>query len=185
VIGVDMTPEMIDRARRNAQAGNYSNVEFRLGEIENLPVANEEVDVIISNCVINLSPDKARVFREAFRVLKPGGRLMVADLVWLKEPPATVRQSIEAYTGCLAGAMLKDDYLATIRAAGFDDVQVVEETSYPLDEILDDPTVQAIIEGLGITREDAIETGRAMLSVKVWAQKPAGVLPTIRSLTRA
>jgi SAM-dependent methyltransferase len=172
VIGVDMTPEMLDRARNNAKVGNYNNVEFRLGEIENLPVANEEVDVIISNCVINLSPDKARVFRESFRVLKPGGRLMISDLTWLKEPPASIRQSIEAYAGCLAGAMLKDDYLEAIRAAGFDDVRVVEETSYPLDQMLDDPTVQSVIESLGITLEEAADVARSVLSVKVWAVKP-------------
>ncbi len=107
VIGVDMTPDMLDRARENARKGSYNNVEFRLGEIENLPVSNDSVDVIISNCVINLAPDKPRVFGEAFRVLKPGGRLMVSDIVLTKPLPAALKNSIEAYVGCVAGASLK------------------------------------------------------------------------------
>ena len=119
VIGVDMTPDMLDKARENARKGNYANVEFRLGEIENLPLADNSVDVIISNCVINLSPDKPRVFREAFRVLKPGGRLMVSDIVILKPLPSEVKDSVEAYVGCVAGAMAKADYLRTVRKAGF------------------------------------------------------------------
>jgi len=107
VIGVDMTPEMLDRARENAIRGNYSNVEFRLGEIENLPVESGSVDVVISNCVINLSPDKRRVFDEAYRVLKPGGRLMVSDIVLDKELPESLRNSIEAYVSCVAGHLLR------------------------------------------------------------------------------
>src|SRR5512139_800267 len=122
VIGVDMTPEMLSKARGNAEKGGYSNVEFRLGEIENLPVADGSVDVIISNCVINLSTDKPRVFREAFRVLRPGGRLMVSDLALKKPLPKEIRESVEAYVACIAGAMVKDDYLGAIRAAGFGDV---------------------------------------------------------------
>jgi arsenite methyltransferase len=119
VIGVDMTPEMIDKARGNARKGDYGNVEFRLGEIENLPVADRTADVMISNCVINLSPDKGRVFREAFRVLKPGGRLMVSDIVLLDRLSDALTESIEAYVGCVAGAVTKEDYLQAIREAGF------------------------------------------------------------------
>ncbi len=104
VIGVDMTAEMLDRARENARKGNYDNVEFRLGEIENLPVGDNQVDVIISSCVINLSPNKKRVFQEAFRVLRPGGSLMVSDIVLLKELPEEIRNSVVAYIGCVAGA---------------------------------------------------------------------------------
>lgn len=116
VIGVDMTPEMIDKARGNARKSNYTNVEFRLGEIENIPAADNSVDAVISNCVINLAPDKKKVFKEAFRVLKPGGRLMVSDLVLMKELPRTIQDSIEAYIGCLSGAIMKDEYLEAIRS---------------------------------------------------------------------
>src|SRR3989338_7481368 len=118
VIGVDMTPEMIEKARVNTKKGNYRNVEFRLGEIEKLPVEDNSVDVIISNCVINLSPDKKSVFMEAFRVLKPGGRLMVSDIVLVKDLPDAIKESIEAYVGCLAGAVKREDYLVFIRGAG-------------------------------------------------------------------
>ncbi|MEZ5065386.1 MAG: arsenite methyltransferase [bacterium] len=130
VIGVDMTPAMIERARANAEREGIGNTEFRLGEIEHLPVADSSVDVIISNCVINLSPDKAQVFAEAHRVLKPGGRILVSDLVWLAPPPASVRESEEALVGCLAGASLRDEYLGLIRDAGFEGVEVVEQGSY-------------------------------------------------------
>ena len=127
VIGVDMTSEMISLARENAEKGNYGNVEFRLGEIENLPVADNFVDVLISNCVINLSPDKSRVFSEALRVLKPGGRLMVSDIVLLKELPEPLKSSVEAYTGCIAGASRKEEYLTAVTKAGFQEVEIVSE----------------------------------------------------------
>ncbi len=130
VIGVDMTPEMIRLARKNAEKVGATNVEFRLGEIENLPVADESVDVIISNCVINLSPDKPRVFREAFRVLKPGGRLQVSDIVWTRPVPEEIRSDMEKWAGCIAGALLESEYLDHIRAAGFVDVASVA-TEYP------------------------------------------------------
>lgn len=130
VIGVDMTPEMVERARENARRAGVANVEFRLGEIEELPVEDNSVDIVISNCVINLSPDKARVFGEAYRVLKPGGKLVVADIVLRGELPEPLRDSLEAYTGCLAGAMRRDDYLASIEAAGFESVEVIAETPY-------------------------------------------------------
>jgi len=130
VIGVDMTPAMIDRARENATKGDYSNVEFRLGEIEHLPVPDASVDVIVSNCVVNLSPEKDRVFREAFRVLKPGGRMLVSDLVLEKPLPEETRESIEAYVGCIAGASLKEDYLRLIREAGFQEVKILREGRY-------------------------------------------------------
>lgn len=132
VIGIDMTSEMLEKARKNAREGGYRNVEFRLGEIENLPVADESADVIISNCVINLSPDKKRVFEEAFRILKPGGRLMVSDIVLLSELPEAVKESIEAYVGCLAGAVMKNEYLGAISEAGFQDVKIAGETPYPV-----------------------------------------------------
>ena len=133
VIGVDMTSEMVKKARANAQKGNFTNVEFRLGEIEKIPVEDSSVDVIISNCVINLSPEKQKVFEEAFRVLKPGGRLMVTDLVLVKELPRIITESVEAYVGCLAGAIGKGEYLKLITMAGFQHVEVISESDYPVD----------------------------------------------------
>jgi len=129
VIGVDMTPAMLERARENAMKGDFSNVEFRLGEIEYIPVADNSIDVIISNCVINLSPDKKRVFSEAYRVLKQGGRMMLSDIVLLKELPDEIKNSIDAYIGCVAGADTKENYLATIESAGFTDIKIVGELS--------------------------------------------------------
>lgn len=134
VIGVDMTPEMIRKAKENAKKGNYSNVEFRLGKIENLPVADNSIDVIISNCVINLSPDKNRVFQEAYRVLKAGGRLIVSDIVLEKPLPSEVREDIEAYVGCIAGASLQQDYLDFIKKAGFREVKIVGSSSWTMDD---------------------------------------------------
>ncbi len=127
VIGVDMTPEMVSKARKNQTSGGYANVEFRLGEIESLPVADASVDVIISNCVINLSPDKPRAFREAFRVLKPGGRIAVSDIVALAPIPDELRKDWELYTGCVAGASLVDDLKAMLKAAGFTDIRIVRK----------------------------------------------------------
>ncbi|MDH3770709.1 MAG: arsenite methyltransferase, partial [Nitrospirota bacterium] len=112
VIGVDMTPEMVEKARRSADKGVYTNIEFRLGEIENLPVADHSVDAVISNCVINLSPDKKRVFQEAFRVLKPGGRIMISDIVLTRQLPAFIKESVAGYIACVSGAMMRDEYLA-------------------------------------------------------------------------
>lgn len=138
VIGVDMTPEMIAKAKKNAKKGDYANVEFRLGEIEALPVEDQSVNLIISNCVINLSPEKEKVFKEAYRVLKPGGKLMVSDLVLTRDLPEELKRSIDAYVGCLAGAVKKDDYLRHITAAGFRNVKVISEASYPAGAMFED-----------------------------------------------
>lgn len=139
VIGVDMTPQMLDRARANAAKGGYDNVEFRLGEIEALPVADQSVDVIISNCVLNLSPEKDRVLAEAFRVLKPGGRLVVSDLISDVPVPAVVQNSLDAVAGCLPTS--RDQYLGEFSQAGFSDVRITSEKRYPSDFILEDPQV--------------------------------------------
>ena len=157
VIGVDMTPEMVEKARANAKKENYANMEFRLGEIEKLPIEDNSIDVIISNCVINLSPEKQRVFKEAFRVLKPGGRLMVSDLVLVKELPGVIKESVESYVGCLAGASKKDEYLKFITTAGFQDVKVVSQSNYPVDAMFEN------LKGA----EDAV------VSIKISAMKPA------------
>jgi len=172
VIGVDMTLEMIEKARENARKGNYQNVEFRLGEIENLPVADNSVDVVISNCVINLAPDKRKVFTEALRVLKPGGRLMVSDIVLLGELPDFIKNSIEAYIGCLSGAIMKDEYVDTIKSAGFEAVSVVDETPFPIECMANDPTAKAIVENLKTPPEEVKEVSTSVLSIKVHGVKP-------------
>jgi SAM-dependent methyltransferase len=124
VIGVDMTPEMVSKARANAAKGGSTNVEFRLGEIEHLPVADRSVDVILSNCVVNLSPDKAQVYREAFRVLRAGGRLAISDVVAVKPLPPAVRSSLDALCGCVAGAARVPELEEMLRAVGFCDVRI-------------------------------------------------------------
>ena len=172
VIGIDMTPEMIEKARENAKKGNYRNVEFRLGEIENLPVADNSVDVVISNCVINLAPDKRRVFTEAFRVLKPSGRLMISDMVLLKKLPNSIKDSIEAYIGCLSGAVMKDEYIEAITAAGFQEVGIINEASFPIECIANDPTVKATRKNLRIPVEEIEEVTSSVTSIKVCGVKP-------------
>jgi SAM-dependent methyltransferase len=172
VIGVDMTPEMLDRARANARETGAANVEFRLGEIENLPVADASVDVIISNCVINLSTDKPRVFREAFRVLRPGGRLMVSDLALTKPLPEEIRTSIEAYVACIAGALVKDEYLGAIRGAGFGDVAVVSEKAFPAELVLEDSLAADVVRKLDLSREEFQGHVGSVVSLNVAATKP-------------
>ena len=172
VIGIDMTHEMLGKARENAVKGNYENVEFRLGEIENIPAADNAVDVVISNCVINLSPDKPKVFGESFRVLKPGGRLMVSDIVLEKELPEALRSSIAAYVGCISGALLKEAYLEAIRQAGFGDVRILEETAYPVESMIEDPTAKTTIDKLGLSPEVIMENAHSIVSIKVQGIKP-------------
>jgi ubiquinone/menaquinone biosynthesis C-methylase UbiE len=144
VIGVDMTTEMVEKARVNALKGNYRNVEFRQGDLESLPVDDGSVDLAISNCVINLVPDKKRVFVEAFRVLKPEGRLMVSDIVLQSDLPDFVKQSAEAYVGCLSGAVRKEEYLSLIKSAGFEEVDVIKESILSLDMLERDPIGNAL-----------------------------------------
>lgn len=167
VIGVDMTPEMLSKARENARKGDYHNVEFRLGEIEHLPVADNSVDITILNCVINLVPDKRTAFAEIFRVLKPGGRLMISDIVLLQELPDVIKNSAAAYVGCISGALIKGDYLETIREVGFEDVQVIEESVFPIECMANDPTAQAIVKDVGIPPEQIKEFEHAVISIKV------------------
>jgi SAM-dependent methyltransferase len=171
VIGVDMTPEMLEKARENARKGNYPNIEFRLGEIENLPAADNSIDVVISNCVINLSPDKQRVFQETFRVLKPGGRIMVSDVVLSKELPDFLRNSVDAYIGCISGAITKDDYIETVKAAGFQEVSIVDEMTIPVEEWVNDPIAESIAGKLKMSPEQVKEVLSTVMSVKVKAVK--------------
>ena len=168
VIGVDMTPEMIAKARANAQKSNSTNVEFRLGEIENLPVDDNSVDVIISNCVINLSPDKASVFHEAFRVLRPGGRLMVSDIVLAGELPQWVKKSVTAYSACVSGAEKKNQYLEQMEKAGFENITVLRETPFTVDLIASSSELGCC----GTALPDLSECDGLVISITVSARKP-------------
>ncbi|MBN1587430.1 MAG: arsenite methyltransferase [Candidatus Omnitrophica bacterium] len=175
VIGVDMTPEMLARARENAHKAGITNVEFREGEIETLPVEDNSVDCIISNCVINLVPDKLKAFAETFRVLKPGGRLMVSDIVLTKELPGKVKESMDAYVGCVSGAVLKQDYLKAMQDAGLTNVRVQSETSFEVSSGCcgaPDDTTQIIAKNAGLTPEQVREIAPAVKSIKVTAIKP-------------
>jgi arsenite methyltransferase len=191
VIGVDMTAEMLEKARANQAKLGFKNVEFRLGEIEHLPVADNTVDVIISNCVVNLSPDKPQVFREAFRVLKPGGRLALSDIVTDGPLPQVVKDSLSAWAGCVAGALDVKDYIATIEAAGFTNIEL---TPVYLDQQTVDEYVKQIdtesccgggkrlvmsdgVEVKGIELDENVDLGdkpirEAIFSAKIMAYKP-------------
>jgi SAM-dependent methyltransferase len=187
VIGVDMTPEMLDKARENARTGKYANVEFRLGEIENLPVADNSADVVISNCVINLTPDKGRVFEEALRVLRPGGRLMVSDLVLSKELPQAIKRGVSA-ASCIAGAILKDRYIEKIAEAGFENVRILQEKQYCPEGSVGNPGVEVLTfnpktnvtetKKVSELDEDARRRVKrmweAVLDIDVSATKPSG-----------
>ena len=171
VIGVDMTDAMLEKARENAAKTGIMNVEFRKGQIEALPIEDESVDAIISNCVINLSPEKDRVYAEAYRVLRPGGRAMISDLVLERELPEVIRKSIDAYIGCVGGASLRPVYLETIRKAGFAEVRVERESSFAAAIPLDDPIVQEVMEKLGITEQEARGYAEAVTSLQILARK--------------
>jgi SAM-dependent methyltransferase len=172
VIGVDMTPEMLERARGNAAKSGFDNVEFRLGEIEHLPVADGTADAVISNCVVNLVPDKAQVFADAFRVLKPGGRLSVSDIVLLGAIPISIRDSVEAYVGCLAGAVMRDEYLRLIEEAGFTDVTVTSEKTAAADDILGEDLIEEFRRNTGASADDITKAASAFASIGVSARKP-------------
>ena len=171
VIGVDMTPEMLERARANAAQGGYHSVEFREGRIEALPVDDASVDVVISNCVINLVPDKAAVYREVARVLRPGGRVIVSDIVLDASLPPFVAESVAALTGCVAGAALRADYLATIAAAGLTEIEVVNDRNFGelADSMVPDDMRRQAAE-LGV---DVAAVGRTIRSLTIRARKPA------------
>ncbi|MFQ5612662.1 MAG: arsenite methyltransferase [Anaerolineae bacterium] len=171
VIGVDMTPQMLELAARNKEKLGATNVEFRRGEIEALPVEDASVDVIISNCVINLSPDKDAVFRESFRVLKPGGRLAVSDIVTHGEWPAALRANLDAWAGCVTGAEDEAVYLQKMRDAGFTDVRV-DSRQYWQAEILDSLDEETRASLLNNVDIDGLPADLGVLSIKVTAYKP-------------
>lgn len=171
-IGVDMTPEMLALARKNAvkffTTTGLANVEFREGQIENLPVEDASVDVVISNCVINLSPDKPQVFREVHRVLKPGGRMIVSDIVLNRPLPEPARSDADLYAACIAGALLRDEYTQAIRDAGFEKIETLSDHTYTVANASDDPiTSQAAAElGDQATRLDDVAASISIVAVK-------------------
>lgn len=168
VIGIDMTPEMIEKARQNAEKANISNVEFRLGEIENLPLDDNSIDIVISNCVINLSPNKNKVFRESYRVLKPGGRIMVSDIVLEKELPKPIKNNLSAYASCISGAELKDKYLDIIKSAGFTNIKIIEETNFPIYFIVSEDMEKTLEDAKSLSKEKI----KDIFSLKISALKP-------------
>lgn len=172
VIGVDMTPDMIEAARQNAAKGGYENVEFRLGEIENLPVPDATVDLVISNCVVNLSVNKQRVFNETFRALKPGGRLMISDIVLNHPLPEKIAGSPQAYCECISGAALRDDYLQMIGNAGFTDVEIVSEAPFSSSLITESPEYEAGGGETSFTTDEVESAASALVSANVYAKKP-------------
>jgi SAM-dependent methyltransferase len=171
VIGVDMTDAMLERARENARKVGVTNVEFRKGYIEALPLEDESVDVILSNCVINLSPEKHRVYAEAYRVLRPGGRVMVSDIVLEQELPERVVKSVDAWVGCVGGASLRSKYLDTIRDAGFREVHVTKQASAAALFSLDDERVQEFVEQSELTADEVKRVIGAVTSLHILAVK--------------
>lgn len=169
VIGVDMTPEMISRARQAASQGGYDNVEFRLGEIENIPVADNQVDLVISNCVVNLSPDKGRVFAEAYRVLKPGGRLSISDPVVDGELPESARASMPLLTGCISGALTKPQLFDLLASAGFKNAAIELDKIYAKEEHM-----AALAREAGVVVDDLQAIASVMRSITYTARKPWG-----------
>jgi arsenite methyltransferase len=170
VIGVDMTPEMIERARSSAERLNIQNAEFRQGYLEDLPVESNTVDVIISNCVINLSPDKSKVFAEAFRVLKPGGKLAVSDIVTDGPLPDAIKKSLSAWAGCVAGAVEAQEYIGMMKSVGLADISIVPVffDKQTVDSAIDE--MKDTIELKTISRDDIY---KAVYSAKITAYKPA------------
>jgi SAM-dependent methyltransferase len=170
VIGIDMTEEMIKKAKENARKGRFTNVEFKLGDIEIIPLQDGFADCVISNCVINLAEDKQKVFNEAFRILKPGGRLMISDMVLTLDLPKKVLKSAEMYTSCIAGALKKEDYLDKIKNAGFKEIDIVKEDSVHLLEYIgSDEIVKNIIENM--SEEEINAVSNALVSIKISAKK--------------
>jgi len=173
VRGIDITPEMVAQAKKNALNGNYSNVEFKVGEIENLPLADNMVDLIISNCVINLTDQKERVFEEAYRVAKPGGRIMISDIILLHDLPDYVMQSVEGHIACLSGAIRKEDYVAAIAKAGFTDITIDKEAAFPIELMLNDPIAKKVVSENNLSAKDIQDIANSIASISISAKKSA------------
>jgi len=169
VYGIDATPEMIHRARTTAKENGYENVEFRLGEIEHMPLDSNVADVVISNCVINLAPDKSRVFEEAFRVLKPGGKLAVSDIVLVKDLPDEIRMNLKAWTECVSGAISEEEYLGAIKRAGFEKVKIEDRVIYTHDNL-----VSYLGDSMGdaTTKLKGFDLSQVIGSYRISARKP-------------
>lgn len=172
VIGVDITPEMVAQAKKNAKKGNYKNVEFKVGEIENLPIADNTIDLIISNCVINLSNQKEQVFKEAFRVAKPNGRMMISDIILLNDLPDYVKNSVEGHIACLAGAVKKEDYINAISKAGFTGINIDKQAPFPIKLMLNDPIAEKIVRENNLSEKEIEDIANSIASISISAKKP-------------
>ncbi len=172
VIGVDITPEMVAQAKKNAKKGNYKNVEFKVGEIENLPIEDNTIDLIISNCVINLSNQKEQVFKEAFRVAKPNGRMMISDIILLNDLPDYVKNSVEGHIACLAGAVKKEDYINAISKAGFTGINIDKQAPFPIKLMLNDPIAEKIVRENNLSEKEIEDIANSIASISISAKKP-------------
>lgn len=171
VIGVDFTQKMIDKARANADKLGYNNVEFRHGDIEQIPVGDSVADVVVSNCVMNLVPDKARAFQETFRILKPGGHFSISDIVLVGDLPDGIRQAAEMYAGCVSGAIQKSDYLSTIIGAGFTNVQIQKEKRI----VIPAHILREYVDGAELA---AMQSKASILSITVYGEKAGEKIAT-------
>ncbi len=172
VIGVDMAPEMVDRANANAASGGYANVEFRLGDLESLPVDDDSVDLVISNCVINLVPDRTQVYREALRVLRPGGRISVSDTIQTVPLPSALLNTEVAKAGCISAVVTKEAYLASLTEAGFAEVRIESEAPYPSDIGFEERLIDGLRDEQGVPEEAVRTAARSLISIMVTAVKP-------------
>lgn len=172
VIGVDITPEMVAQAQSNAEKGNYKNVEFKVGEIENLPIESNSIDLIISNCVVNLSSQKEQVFREAYRVAKPAGRILISDIILLHDLPEYVKNSVEGHIACLSGAIRKEDYVNAIAKAGFTEINIHKQSHFPIELMLNDPIAEKIVSENDLTEKEIKDIANSIASISISAKKP-------------
>jgi ubiquinone/menaquinone biosynthesis C-methylase UbiE len=171
VIGVDEDNLNVEKARANALKGGHKNVEFKQGMLQKLPVGDNSLDVVVSNCAINLAKDKLAVFGEVFRALKRGGRFVAADIVLLKKLPEDFQSSLKEYVGCLAGAILKEDYLAALKKAGFGDIKILSETTFPMEHMSYDSTANAVMGNIGLRKNNLRTITESVASIKLSAKR--------------